>query len=423
MSGGVWSPERAAGFLLERGMFGIEPGTAGIEELLARLGDPQLSFRKLHVVGTNGKSSTARYAAHLLARRGIRAGAFLSPHLAGFEQRVLVPATVGPVECDPGRFADAAGSVIEAAVELEGEWDDRRVLTQFELVTATAFLLLSRHGVDAAAIEAGMGGRLDSTNVLGEGVVCLTSVSLDHTEWLGADVGSIAREKLAVVRPGDALVVSPRLPAGVEAAIDEAVERSGRPLTVASDEAADRIGFAALGDFQRCNLAIAAAAVRTLLDSDDPVAVRDVAAEVVIPGRLQRISERPEVLVDCAHNPEAAARLIDEVGSIAAGRPVVAVIGVLADKDASGMLDAILGGVKSLFVTTPDSPRALPASELARIAGEIGDRRVEVIERPREALAAAVREAGEDGLVICAGSIALIGELVHEAHERTVTAL
>lgn len=423
MSSGSWSPERATGFLLERGMFGIEPGVGPMRDLLAALGDPQASLRKIHVVGTNGKSSTARFAAHLAAAAGSRAGAFLSPHLTGFEQRILLPGPAGPVESSAGEFAVAVGTVAVAAEKLEGDWTNGRSLTQFELVTAAAFLQMAEAGVEVGVIEAGMGGRFDATNVLGSGVVALTSVGFDHEAWLGNDLASIAAEKLAVVGKGDVLVVGADPDPAVAGSIADAVAREGVRLVRAPADPGEAIELAAVGSFQRRNFALALAAVVELCGQVPAAAVEQVAASVTVPGRLEPIGTAPDTYVDAAHNPDGIRALAAELVDLAGGRDVVAVVGILADKDASGMFGAMLGRVKSLVVTSAGGPRSIEAAELGRIAVGAGFPEPKVEPDPRRAVESARVLAGADGLVVCTGSIQLVGELVSEPGQRVVTAL
>ena len=418
-----WSREEALSFLHGRGMFGIEPGVDAMRALLAALDDPQLTFRKLHVVGTNGKSSTARFAAHLCARKGFRAGAFVSPHLTGFHERVLLPGIQGPRQAGEDRFLAAVGSVAAAVEAIEGRNGGARTITQFEIVTAAAFLLMAEAGVEVGVVEAGMGGRLDATNVLGSGVVALTSISLDHCEWLGDSLEAIAGEKLAVVSPGDTLVVAPGLPEEADAAIAAATNVSGRAAITAPEDPGAQIGMVASGGFQRRNLALAAAAVGELVGPCSAEEIAAVAGSVTVPGRLQGLSERPDVFVDGAHNVEAIRQLAREIGAIAGGRPVVGVVGVLADKDVSGMLDAMLGHIDQLVVTSPQGPRALAAGDLARVATDRGIPPAGCFDDPRAALRSAVGLAGPGGLVICTGSLGLVGELMSPPGERQVTGL
>src|SRR4051794_23775551 len=174
--------------------FGLER----IRRLLTALGSPQAAFRAVHVVGTNGKSSTTRFAAAMLEAHGLRAGAYLSPHLTTFAERIRI----GDADLPGDDFGAAVERAAEAARKVERGLEDGELVTQFELLTAAAFSALAEAGVDVAVVEAGLGGRWDATNVLDAPVVVLTNVGLEHTRWLGPTVRDIAQEKLAVVRAG-----------------------------------------------------------------------------------------------------------------------------------------------------------------------------------------------------------------------------
>ena len=424
MSTAAWTPQRAAEYLGERGMFGMQPGLERITALLDELNNPHETFRTIHIVGTNGKSSTARFSAHLLAERGLLAGAYVSPHLIGFEERVLLPHGSGVRQATPEEFALAVGEVAEAAAKVELGFADGEIVTQFELVTAAAFVLLERHGAIAAAIEAGLGGRHDATNVFEDCVVGLNSVGLDHTQWLGETIEQIAAEKLAVVEEGDQLVVASGQQPELATLIGEAAARSGQQLIEAPDRPiADGLEMVSAGDFQLKNLALAEACVAALLGSHSADAVRRVAANVTVPGRLFKIADEPETWLDAAHNPAGVEALMPEIERISAGRRVVAVVGLLADKNAQAMVAAMLSHVDTLIATSPENPRALAAAHLGEVAVACGHQDVRVVEDPRAALQAAKHAAAPDAVVIATGSVHLVGDLLSEPGQRTVTAL
>jgi dihydrofolate synthase/folylpolyglutamate synthase len=198
----TWSPERAERHLLSLELFGMRFGLERMRRLLTVLGSPQERYSAIHVVGTNGKSSTVRMAAALLEAHGVRSGAFVSPHLASFAERVRI----GDQDCDGDAFGAAVQRAAAAAAMVDRTLEEGDRVTQFELVTAAAFDELARRGVEVAVIEAGLGGRHDATNVLGADTVVLTNVGLEHTRWLGPTVRDIAAEKLAVVKPSATLV-------------------------------------------------------------------------------------------------------------------------------------------------------------------------------------------------------------------------
>ena len=203
-----WSLERAEDHLLSLELFGMKFGLERMRRLLTALGSPQQAFRAIHVVGTNGKSSTVRMAAAILEAHGVRTGAYLSPHLATFAERIRI----GDADLEPDRFGAAVERAASAAAKVDRTLTGGEHVTQFELLTAAAFSELAEQGVEVAVVEAGLGGRHDATNVLAAPVAVLTNVGLEHTRWLGPTLTDIAREKLAVVAPGSTLVVGPLEP-------------------------------------------------------------------------------------------------------------------------------------------------------------------------------------------------------------------
>ncbi len=405
--------DRAAEILGTRALFGMELGVDRVRVLLERLGDPQRAFRAIHVVGTNGKSSTTRFAAAALAGCGLRAGAYLSPHIAEWRERVLV-AEPGepPSPIAAASFLAAVERAEAAALEVDGERGGS--CTQFEVLTAAAFLALAEAGVEAAAIEAGLGGRLDATNVLDAPVVVLTGVALDHTEHLGETRALIAAEKLAVVVPGAVLIAG-----GVDDEIRDDVERIARERGAsramllgpgALDE--DLPDLAAAGSFQRGNATLALGAVAALLGErfDAPSAMGAI-PRTTVPGRLEVIGRYPLVLRDAAHNPDGARALAAELPRALRGAsPVVGVIALLADKDAEGFLEAIGPALDAVVVTATASERALPAERLLELCAARG-LEAEAVDDPEQALVRARFRAGSSGAVVVTGSLTLLGAL------------
>jgi len=307
-----------------------------MHKLSTLLGLPQHRFASIHVVGTNGKSSVTRMIAALLEAHGVSAGACVSPHAARWSERVLVHGE----EIGAAEFAAAVERAAAAAETVNRTLEEGEAVTQFELATAAAFVALANARVKAAAIEAGLGGRLDATNTIPSKVTVLTSVGLDHTEWLGESEEQIAAEKLAVLRDQTTLVRGSVSPAVAELAGRTARERGAR-LVVAADDPGPRIELRAAGAFQRRNFALACAAAGAFLGELDAERVRAVAAAVEIPGRLEQVSSDPPVFLDAAHNPDGARALAEALPEAAAGRPVVAVLAILADKDARAMTQAL----------------------------------------------------------------------------------
>ncbi|HEX4280374.1 MAG TPA: cyanophycin synthetase [Solirubrobacteraceae bacterium] len=402
------TPEDAERYILSRELFGMRFGLDRMRRLMTALGNPQLRFKSIHVVGTNGKSSTVRMTAAILVKHGLRTGAYLSPHLVSFAERIRVD----DADLEPGEFAAAIQRAAHAAelVDRSLVGDDR--VTQFELLTAAAYSELARQGVEVAVIEAGLGGRYDATNVIPSRVQVLTSVGLEHTRWLGPTITAIATEKLDVVQPGATLVLGYGLhPDALAVAERVAAERGATIVHAGADPGVPLI---ALGSYQRRNFALARATAEAFLGELDAGAVAAAAAEILVPGRLQAIGEDPLTLLDGAHNPDGIAALAEALAEPwAAGHDrVVAVISILDDKDAAGMLSQLLPLCDALVLTASQNPRALPPPTLQSLASQLGGPPSEVIRDPRAALERARELAGPNGLVVATGSIYLVADLL-----------
>jgi dihydrofolate synthase/folylpolyglutamate synthase len=286
-------------------------------------------------------------------------------------------------------------------------------VTQFELLTAAAFAELARAGVDVAVVEAGLGGRYDATNVLAADTVVLTNVGLEHTRWLGPTVEDIAAEKLAVVHPGATLVLGEVAPTvAVQAqAIGARIVRPAEGAGVA------------LPGYQRENFAAAVAAARAHRGELDPALVAGVAERLRVPGRLQEIGRDPLTILDGAHNPSGMAALAATLPDVAGDRPLVAVVSVLDDKDAAGMLRALLPRCAAAVFTASRNPRALPPATLASLAEQLSGPTSEIVADPHAALARARELAGPDGAVVATGSIYLVADLAAAPGRRRASAL
>jgi dihydrofolate synthase / folylpolyglutamate synthase len=310
------------------------------------LGLPQHRFASIHVVGTNGKSSVTRMIAALLEAHGVPAGACVSPHASRWSERVLVHgAEIGAAE-----FAAAVERAVAAAETVNRGLEEGEAVTQFELATAASFVALAAARVEAAAIEAGLGGRLDATNTIPSRVTVLTSIGLDHTQWLGETEEEIAAEKLAVLRDHTTLLLGRVSPAVRALAERTAAERSAE-LVVAPEDPGREIELRAAGPFQRRNFALASAAAEAFLGELDPERVASVAASLAIPGRLERVAGEPPTFLDAAHNPEAAAALAEALPEVSAGRPVVACLAMLGDKDAAATVAALAPALATAVCT------------------------------------------------------------------------
>jgi dihydrofolate synthase / folylpolyglutamate synthase len=398
---------QAEEYLLDLELFGMRFGLDRMHKLMTVLGMPQRRFASIHVVGTNGKSSTVRMIAAILQRHGLRTGSYTSPHLASFIERVEVDEQ--PVSGSD--FAAAVARAAHAAELVNHTQEEGDTVTQFEALTAAAYHELARRGVEVAVIEAGLGGRYDATNVIPSRVQVLTNVGLEHTRWLGPTITHIAEEKLAVVPPQGVLVTG-ELDPEAEAVAARVVEERGARRVHAGAEV--DFPLAARGGFQRGNFALARAAAEAFLGELDDDAVRRAAAELRVPGRMQQVGERPLTILDGAHNPSGARAVAEALPEMVGQRPLVGVFAVLDDKDAAAMLEALLPLCDQAVFTRCANPRALSPATLESLASKLGGPPSETIADPRAALERARQLAGPDGAVLATGSIYLVADLVRD---------
>ncbi len=402
-------------------LFGMRFGLERMRRLMTVLDSPQRDFDAIHVVGTNGKSSTTRMVAAILERHGIRTGAYLSPHLVSYAERVQVAER----DIDADAFAAAIERAAWAAERVNHTLAEDDHVTQFEVLTAAAFWELARSNVEVAVVEAGLGGRYDATNVLDARVCALTNVGLEHTRWLGPTVSDIAVEKLAVVPSGATLVLGSGLQEEVlEQARSRARAQRSRMLVARLREPFE---LAAQGPFQQRNFALARLTAVTHLRAAgievSERAIREAAAQVHVPGRFEVVASDPLTVFDGAHNTDAALALAEAWQTRPHERPVALVFGVLEDKDAVGMLRALLPLCERAWFTAPLSPRALPPATLQSLAGQLGFTEMSCEPHPGKALHAAREWAGaSNGVVLATGSVYLVGTLMSEIRDMPADA-
>jgi dihydrofolate synthase / folylpolyglutamate synthase len=398
----------ANGYLESLAPFGMKLGLERITALLGELDDPQERLDAVHVVGTNGKSSTVRFAAAALTASGLRTGAYLSPHVIGWDERVQIDGR--PI--GPAAFAVALDRVEDAARTVEREQGEGP--TQFEALTATAFFVLAEAGVEACVVEAGLGGRHDATRVVNARVVGLTNVGLDHQRVLGDTRELILAEKLAVLERGAGLCV------GI---VDDDLYSLAAELAAAAGATCERIDAGAgeslplpaayLRDDAALGLRLAELllAPRTL----DRERARGALAAAVPPGRLELIPGKPAILLDAAHNAEGVQALVRELdGILGKRRPRVGVVGLQDDKPLVPMLEALAPALDALIATTSGHAghaRALPAQVLAEAARAAGIGEVMAESEPFIALSRARERAGAGGAVLVTGSLYLLERL------------
>jgi dihydrofolate synthase/folylpolyglutamate synthase len=383
---------------------------------LALRGHPEAAFPAVHVAGTNGKGSTAAMLESMLRTAGHRTGLYTSPHLVDFAERIRAGGRTIP-------HADVVALVAEQREAL-----DRAAiaLTHFEFSTLIALEWFARIGIEVGVIEVGLGGRLDATNTVRPIATAITSIALDHEEWLGSELRQIALEKAGIAKPSVPMVLG-RLVPEAETAITERAVAVGVPLTRAGRDGSldpangeltfhgpggvrrDGLALGLEGAFQRHNAEVALLlleAIRERFPVEEP-AVRAGLAGVRWPGRLSVLRDRPLVVVDGAHNPAGVDALAAELPRLLGDRRLVLVFAVMADKAWTAMLDRILDRAAEVVVTRVGRRGLDPEA----LAAAIGDRRpVHVVGDPRKAVQAAVERASDRDAVLVAGSLFLAGE-------------
>ena len=450
MAAGEHGVSEVVAALQDRGRFGVRLGLGRTRALLRALGSPEAGIRGVLVGGTNGKGSVQAMVGSILSEAGLRVGQTPKPHLVDYRERIVI----GGRRMAPDDFAEVLRAALSASDDVA-----RRLgpPTEFEVLTAAAFLAFARAAVDVAVVEVGLGGRLDATNAWDGGVAAVTNVAFDHMEHLGASLAAIGREKAAIIKrgdravtgaSGDGLVAIRRRATRVHAPLTEVLP----PAVLGMDRGGLRLRFDALGDVrlgllgrhQAGNAAVAVGIVDALRQSGivdvAPATTRDGLAAARWPGRLELLSlaadgharpalaerfvaEAPDVLLDGAHNPAGVAAFLEAFVELrprlSPGRATL-IVGVMADKDVAAMVgplasSAALHGAR-IITTQVDAPRAMPAAELAavwRSASDAGaDQEVVASETVDAALEMAIRSVRvEGGPLLVLGSLYLVGAI------------
>jgi dihydrofolate synthase/folylpolyglutamate synthase len=421
----------------------MHPTRERIEALLDLLGEPQRSYRSIHLTGTNGKTSTARMIDELLRGFGLRSGRFTSPHLAHITERIVIDGE--PI--DARTFVEGYRELAPYVELVDGQFDIK--VSFFELMVALAYSIFADTPIDVAVVEVGLGGEWDATNTIDAEVAVVTPIDLDHTQYLGTSVDTIAREKAGIIKPGAAAILAAQQPEAAEqllrraAAVEAAVAREGLEFGVLERSVAvggqvlTLQGLAGVypevflplhGAHQAENAACALAAVEAFFGAGaesgpiDIEIVRTAFAAVRSPGRLEAVRSAPTILADAAHNPAGMAATVAAIGEAFDFRRLVAVVAVLTDKDVHGMLEQLEPLADEIVVTQNSSIRALAADELAARAVEVfGVDRVTVEPRLDDAIETAVRLAEETGDDILAGvGVLVTGSVVTAGEARTL---
>jgi dihydrofolate synthase/folylpolyglutamate synthase len=421
-------------YLFRLEQFGIKFGLESIETLLSRLGHPERAFRSVHIAGTNGKGSVTAIVDTALARAGYRTARYTSPHLVDLAERFVIDGR--PV--DAAALCSAAADVRAAIEALRAEGALQAQPTFFEATTAMAFELFRRARVEVATVEVGLGGRLDSTNVIRPVATAITSIDFDHQQYLGSTLGEIAAEKAGIIKPGVPMIVGDVGPEA-SAVIERVAAERGAELIRARDgvdvaplepdAVSDNVftlrtpvrdygavRLALRGAHQTANAIVAVRLLETLDAHGMTVpagAIVDGLAHVSWPGRLERrtLPGGRELMLDAAHNPAGAAALASYLTSLG-GTPPALVFAAMRDKDLRSMLRALLPHVGQMIVTRASNTRSADPEALAALAREIAPGlAVRVVPSPAEALSTAWTMSPR---VVAAGSIFLLGDIMKE---------
>ena len=415
----------------------LEPSLDRITAFTELLGDPQRSFRVVHLTGTNGKTSTSRMIDTLLRALDLRTGRFTSPHVERMGERISIDGQPLDDEAFVRAFNDVAPftHLVDA--------DQPHPLSFFETMVGMAYAAFADAPVDIAVVEVGMGGTWDATNVVEADVAVVLPIGVDHASYLGDTPAAIAEEKAGIIKPGSIVVVAQQLPEVAEVLVRRALEvgatmaREGAEFGVESRVPGvggqllslrglratyDDVFLPLYGAHQAQNAAVALAAVEAFAGEAplDGEIVRAAFAEVTSPGRLEVVRRSPTVVLDAAHNPHGAEATAAALEDSFTFDPLIGVMGVMGDKDAEGLLGAFEPHLAHLVCTQNSTPRAMPAAELGRVArGVFGDDRVSVVPDLAAAIdaATALAEAGEafgdalgSGAVLVTGSVVTVGE-------------
>jgi dihydrofolate synthase/folylpolyglutamate synthase len=412
----------------------LEPTRRAVE----LLGDPQHAYRVIHVTGTNGKTSTTRFIERILREMGLRTGRFTSPHLLAINERIAIDGD--PVDNETLATAWLEIEPILKLVDDELTAAGESTLTYFETLSVLAFVIFADAPIDVLALEVGMGGEWDSTNVADGDVAVFTPIALDHTERLGDTLSAIATTKSGIIKPGSRVIIGLQTDEALKVLVEKAgqiadntylLESDFSVLTVETASGAQRFsvrGLASdyedllmpvLGDFQAENAAVAIAAIEAFFGDEPKPIARDVLraalADVSSPGRLQIIDRSPLTILDAAHNPAGITALVGELARLYPGAAVHAVVGVLAEKDAAEILHLLAPVVKSVTLTTTSSPRALPVETLSGYAvAHLNAQSIQTGETVAEAFdrARGLGLADPNSLVLVTGSISLVADVL-----------
>lgn len=416
--------DEALDYLASAGKFGINLGLARINKLLDLMNRPEKRFKTVHITGTNGKGSTTAMVAAILQSSGIRTAMYTSPHLTDYTERMKINGE--PVSRQA--FAGAIEHVSTFVEQMTMEGFDHP--TEFEIITAAAFYYFAAAGVEYAVIEVGLGGLLDSTNVITPEIAVITNVSLEHTDRCGETITEIAVHKAGIIKQGVPVVTTAKSEAlNVIYATAERMHASlysldrdfsvqwrgtegwGQKVTIRTSKFGNIVGVKLnlLGNHQLENCAAAVMAAKVLAEKEARITNQGILTAlgtVRWPGRFEVFPGQPLAIVDGAHNPDGATALRRTLDELISNRPLVFVLGILRDKDVSGIIRALIRPGDKVVTVRPDSERAADCIEIAR---EIGSS-AQAVGEVEAGIEQAIALAGPQGVVCIAGSLYLVGQ-------------
>ena len=401
--------------------FGSKLGLDNIRNLMAYLGDPQEKIKMVHVAGTNGKGSTVAFLTGILMSAGYRTGMYTSPFVERFSERIRVDGK----EIGEEDFARIATRVRDAAVKMKEEGKGEP--TEFEIISAIAFLYFFEQKCDICVLEVGLGGRLDATNVIKDPLLCMiTPISYDHTDILGDTLEKIAFEKAGIIKEGSSVLIHPQ-EEGVTRVIKDVCVRKGADLVICPlpkgplRAGLDGVDFllegksfhiSLLGDYQINNAAMAVQAARILKKKGFDIKEKDIGeglSAATWSARFELIRKDPFVLIDGSHNVKGMERLASSLRLYFGDAKIVFIIGILKDKDHGKMLDAILPLAKVVYTVTVPSDRTLSADELALEVRQKTDVDCMAVPDPVSAYETAIKKAGSEDIICACGSLYYVG--------------
>lgn len=421
--------EEAMEYIQNTAKFGMNFGLSRTEKILELLGNPHKKLKLVHIAGTNGKGSTTAMLSQILIEGGYKTGMFTSPYLEEFEERIQINNKNIPKErlCE---VIEKVKHAIDEVISLGFEHP-----TEFEIITCAMFLYFYEENIDIGVIEVGLGGRLDSTNVINPILTIITSISYDHINILGNSLSEIASEKAGILKENSHLILYPQQEEARKVLLKKAKEKNITVIEIANDcgdfiEVIEKeeniyqkiairsrknynLSLALLGKHQILNAAVAISAAEVLIDFDYKIneqSIKDAFENVRWKGRLEIMRKKPLIVIDGAHNLGGIESLIESVKTYFKYNELKLILGILSDKEVYKMVEKISTIANRIYTVTPNSERAEIATELKKIVSKYNEN-VESYIDYSEALKTALKDAREDDLILISGSLYMIGDM------------